>query len=135
MLDGLHLFVAKSGKWGSRGRVANGPAEVDGGSDGRVGTGEVRHFSVMRKKLNGLCDAFGAGLCGIHPIAAIMLGCATEVPTIRSMHCPSASFVGSFMDEDFGAGWSNGCFVVVESAIELGFRREVWIDAGWAHEV
>ena len=117
------MFVAKNGKWGSMGRVVNGPAEVDGGSDGRVGRGEVRHFSVKRKKLNGLCDAFGAGLCGIHPIAAIMLGCATEVPTICSMHGPSASFVGSFMDEDFGAGRGERSFVVVESAIELGFSR------------
>ena len=106
-----------------------GPAEVDGGSDGRVRRGEVRHISVMRKKLHGLCDAFRAGFCGIHPIAAIMLGCAAEVPTIRSMHGPSASFVGSFMDDDFGAGRSERSFVVVKGTIELGFGREAGIDA------
>jgi hypothetical protein len=78
----------------------------------------------MRKKLNSLCNASGTGLGGIHPTASITLRCATKVLAIHSMHCPSASFVGVFMDEDFDAGWSERCFVVVEGAIELGFGRE-----------
>jgi hypothetical protein len=51
------------------------------------------------------------------------------------MYRPRASFVGRFVDEDFGAGRSARGFVVVEGTIQLGFGRESRVDAGGAHEI
>jgi hypothetical protein len=89
----------------------------------------------MGKKCYSLGNALGSGFGSVHPIASVMLGCTAKVPAIHAMCRPSASFVGHFVDQDFGAGWSERCFVVVEGTIELGFGREARVDAGGAHEI
>ena len=60
----------------------------------------------MPKEVDRLGKTFGAGFGNIYPIAAVMLRCAAEVPAVHSMYRPRASFVGRFVDEDFGAGRS-----------------------------
>jgi hypothetical protein len=58
LVDGVHLSIAYGGEWGCRSRVADGPAEVDGCSNGSIRRGELRHVAVMWKTLHSVGDAF-----------------------------------------------------------------------------
>jgi hypothetical protein len=120
---------------GGRGRVAEGPSEVDGCTNGSIGGGELRHFAVVRKKLHRAGDAFCSGFGGIDLVAPVVFRCSSQIPSIGTMDGPSSAAVWCFMDEDLRAVWCEGCFIVIEGAVELCFSGESWIYAGWSHEV
>jgi hypothetical protein len=103
-VDGGHLSIADGGEWGCRSRVADGPAEVNGCSNGGIGGGVLRHFSVMWKKFHSAGDAFGSGFGGKNLVAPVVFRCSAYIPSIDTMDRPSATTVWYFVDEDLCAG-------------------------------
>jgi hypothetical protein len=75
-LDGIHLGITNGCEGRSRGRVAEGPAEVDGCTNGSIGRGELRHSAVVREKLHRAGDAFCSGFGGIDSVAPVVFQCS-----------------------------------------------------------
>jgi hypothetical protein len=115
------LLVADGGKRGGRRRVAEGKAQLNGRTDGRIGGGEGWHFAEVWKKFDGASNSFCSGFRGIHPVAAIVVAGPTNAPPVNTMDGPGTTAVWRLVDENLDAGRGKGGFVIVECPVELGF--------------
>ncbi len=78
------------------------PAQIKGGANGSICGGELGHGAIMWKKFHSASNAVGTGFGGMDRVAEIMLGCATNIPAINTVHRPGLAAVGRFMDQYLG---------------------------------
>lgn len=90
---------------------------------------------MLWEKFDGIPYPFRLCFGDIYAPAAVVVGCWTDVETKGPVWCPCASFGAFLMDDDPNARRGNRSLIVVKLAVELGFRREAWVDAGVAKEV
>ncbi len=129
LLDGVHLGVTDGSIRGRGGRIAKGPAKVDGGTDGCIGRGELGHWTIMREELHSTGDTFGSGFSGVYAVASVMFRCSADIPSVYTVNRPCAAAVGCFVDEDLRSGRCEGGFVIIEGSVELCFSGESWVYA------
>ena len=89
----------------------------------------------MREELDCFGNSFGASFGDVDSMAAIMLGGGSNVPSIDSVWCPSASVCWCFMDKNSGARWSEGSAIVIEGSIQVCFGRDSWVQASRAKKI
>jgi len=77
------------------------------------------HWDLAGEPSNSVSDALGSGFIGPHSVAPIGVHGRTKVPTINAMGCPTVANTGFFVDDDVGAGRSNGGAVEIEGSVEL----------------
>ena len=75
---------------------------------------------MFRKPCKGIGDSFGLGGQDINPVASVVIHGGAEVVAIDGVGCPGFANGWFFVDKDSGARWSKGCFVIVESTMNLG---------------
>jgi hypothetical protein len=59
-------------------------------------------------------------------MAAVVFGCASEIPAVYAVAVPGAPVVGSFVDENSGSWWRKGGLVVVEGSIDSRRLMRDW---------
>ena len=64
-----------------------------------------------------------------------MVEARSNVVASDSVDCKGFTSISRFMGEDFYAGWSKRCFVIVEVAMDLRMGGELWIDSTWSKEI
>ena len=89
----------------------------------------------MGEKFDGAGYPLGAGCGDVTPVAAVMFGGMSNIPALNAVWCPRSPNLGSFMNEDFGAGRCHGGLVEVEGTIHMGFGGELRVGVGAAKEV
>jgi hypothetical protein len=96
--------------------------------DGRIGLRRVTACCRNVEKLHSARDALCSRFCSIDAVSSVMFRCAAQVPSVEAVHGPRVSAVGCFIYQYLRAGGHEGSFIVVESSVELNFRREGWVD-------
>ena len=119
-VDGLHLVVWHVGEWCRGCWLLKEAYYGFGGVDDFLCWCGVWHSGVDGKKFNGVADAFRFGFIGEYSVTAIMFYRWSQVPSVGSMGIPSAALCGFFVDQDFRAWWSHGCFVKIKGAFKHG---------------
>ena len=89
----------------------------------------------MRGKLYSFGDTFVAVTWNVDAVTSVVFRGGSEIPPIDTMGGPDTAVSGCVMDNDAGAGGCSGCAVVVKGTVQLGFRRNSWIEAGGMEEV
>ena len=84
---------------------------------------------MVREEFDGFGNALGTRFWHIDAMAAVVLGSSAEVPSVDAMGRPGTADARVFIDKNLGARWSEGRAVVIERAIELRLRRQLWVDA------
>jgi hypothetical protein len=129
LVDGFQLRISNGGKWCGRCRVLEGVCEGDGNMTCSIGRQGFEHFTMVGKKFDGVGDAFGGCPGDVDAMAAVVFGCASEIPAVYAVAVPGAPVVGSFVDGNSGSWWRKGGLVVVGGSIQLRFGRQSRIDA------
>ena len=68
-------------------------------------------------------------------MASVMFRRITDVPSIDAVGRPRFPCRWCVIDNDFCAGGSKGGGIVVESAVQNGFRGKLWIDGQRSEEI
>ena len=91
MLNGIHLVGTNFSKGCCRRWVQQGVGKVTGGLHSGIARGRFWHRKLVRKELDGLGCAFGAGLWNVYPVALVVFGSGTNVPAVYIMRFPGAA--------------------------------------------
>lgn len=62
--------------------------EVQGSLRGSIGRRGLGHCAVVRKKFDGLGDAFSSCCCDIDAVTSIVVGGSADVPSIDTVWIP-----------------------------------------------
>ena len=116
MLDSIR----NDGKWRARGRVGQSVGEKFSSFGGSVGGRLGRNRTVVWEKFYCFDNAFGFCCSDIDLVAAIMFHGRAKVPAVDSVDRPRWALVGSFKDENLGAGGCQRSFIKIKGAIKLG---------------
>ncbi len=100
-----------------------------------IGGREGRHFAVVREKLGGAGNAGSFGFRDVKLVATVVLHGGAHVPGFFAMGRPALTCVWVFEDEGSGSWWGEGRFVIVKEPVDLGVRRQIWIESGGAKEI
>jgi hypothetical protein len=84
----------------------------------------------MWEELHSASHTISTSFGGMYRVAAVMLGGASKVPAVDSVHGPCAAAVGCFVYQNFGAGWGERRFIVVEGPVEVCFGRQTRVETG-----
>ena len=124
VLNGIHLVDINfrkvcCGRW-----VQQGVGEVMGSLHGCISGGCFWHMSLLRKELDSLGCAFGAGLWNVDLVASVVFGSGAHVQAVYTMRCPGAAIGWGFKHKDSCSWGGKGRSIKVENAVELCFCRQ-----------
>ncbi len=116
LLDGMQLFLTKSGEGGGMGRILQCINEVNGSFCSSISGRGVWEGTVMREEFNGV-DAFWGAFGDIDMVAVVAFGGSAKVPAINTMWGPGVSVGGRLVNKHFGVGRGQWRAVEIEGTI------------------
>ena len=71
-------------------RLQQGVGTVTGGLHGGIAGERFWHWTLVREVLDDIGCAFGASIWNVDPVALVVFGRGTDVPSVYTMRCPGA---------------------------------------------